>query len=45
MSPTRKKFLAPEALDQAAAEVAALARAEGAPVALIGGYALQLVRI
>jgi hypothetical protein len=42
MTYTKNKFLAPEKLDQAAQQIAALAKNEGASVALIGGYALQL---
>lgn len=38
----RKQFLAPEQLDRAAAELAAIATAERVHTALIGGYALQL---
>ena len=42
MTGRSKRFLAPETLDEAAREVAALAHDENIPVALIGGYALQL---
>jgi hypothetical protein len=42
MTGRSRRFLAPEMLDEAAREVAALARDENVSVALIGGYALQL---
>ena len=42
MTGRSKRFLAPETLDEAAREVALLAHDERVPVALIGGYALQL---
>lgn len=41
-SSNRKKFLSIEVLDEAAREIASLAKAEDVDVALIGGYALQL---
>jgi hypothetical protein len=36
------KFLSPEKLDEAVKQVAEIAKVDRAPVALIGGYALQL---
>jgi hypothetical protein len=38
----KKRFLAPEVLDEAAAEIAQIAEAEHVRTALVGGYALQL---
>jgi hypothetical protein len=37
-----RRFLAPEVLDEAVRELAAMAKDEGVSVALIGGYALQI---
>ncbi len=42
MSPNRKKFLAPEILQEAAEQVVAIARAEDTAIILIGGYAMQI---